>query len=165
MHNDAKYFVGKGPQLETKKREAHLSAYIDEAIRQAMRDRPREVANNHTAIYHRSFPIGSALAEVFAHRSIKSGGGPLSLVHVIEQLIGKIPAETPEQQARRGILCGLCWEIGAILKLGGNGGFRFNVDDEGTMFMAGVRRSRHSDARMVIELAKDDECESEFQES
>lgn len=35
MLNDARNFAAQDPQIETMKREAHLSAYIAEAIRQA----------------------------------------------------------------------------------------------------------------------------------
>ena len=57
MDNDARHLAGKAPQLETKKREARLSAYVDEAIRQALRDQPAELHNNSSALYYRSFPM------------------------------------------------------------------------------------------------------------
>ncbi|QBQ97897.1 hypothetical protein [Paraburkholderia pallida] len=158
MHNDAKHFAEKAPQLETEKREADFSAYVDEAIRQALRDQPADLPNNSTVIYHRSFPIGSALADIFTHRTARDdiGLGP-SIAHLIEKLAGlSVPDETPEQQARRALLCGFCWEIAGLLKLGANGGFQFNVHDEGLMLMNGVRKGRASDARIVRGEARHD---------
>jgi hypothetical protein len=155
MHDDTRHFADKA-RLETQQRRAGLEAYVEEAIRQAMRNRPREVANDRAAIYHRSFPIGKALADIFTHRAVVSNG-PLSLIHVIEWLIGEIPSESPEQQVRRGILAGLCWELGATLQMGGKGGIHFNVHDEGRMLMGGVRRSRDCDARMICELTESDD--------
>lgn len=157
MHNDAKHFAEKAPQLETEKREAHFSAYIDEAIRQALRDQPAELPNNSTVIYFRSFPIGSALADIFTHRAAHDDG-LLSLVAVIERLTGApVPHETPEQRARRGILCGLCWQLVELLRMGGSGGFQFNVHDEGRMLMNGVRKSRAADERIVREMTSEDD--------
>lgn len=108
-----------------------------------------------TVIYHRSFPIGSALADIFAHRV--AGADGTSLFCLLTQLIDiSIPDETPEQQARRGILCGLCGEIATLLSLGSKGGFSFNLQDEGRMLMNGVRRGREVDARIVRDMTSED---------
>ncbi|MFL9907373.1 hypothetical protein [Paraburkholderia sp. RL17-337-BIB-A] len=157
MHNDARHFSENTPQLETEKREAHFSAYVDEAIRQALRDQPAELPNDSTVIYHRSFPIGSALADIFTHRAVRDGH-PLSLIQVIDQLTdASVPDETPEQQARRGILCGLCWELVGILNMGGKGGFKFNMHDEGRMLMDGVQRGREADTRVARAMTEEED--------
>ncbi|WP_175691628.1 hypothetical protein [Burkholderia anthina] len=148
--------AGQASQLEIKKREADLSAYVDEAIRQALRDQPHEPHNDLTVIYQRSHPIGSALADIFTHRAVR-GGLPPSLIYVIEQLIGEpFRSETPEQEVRRGLLFGLCWQLTATLKMGGNGGFEFAGHDEGRMLMNGVRHGHSGDAAVVRAMTADD---------
>lgn len=119
MHNDARHLSETTPQLETAQRRASLSAYIDEAIRQALRDQPAELPNDSTVIYHRSFPVGATLADIFAHRAVRDGW-PLSLITVIEKLTGaSLSRDTPEQAARRAILSGLCWQLTDLLQMGG----------------------------------------------
>lgn len=160
MHNDARHFADKAPQLETEKREARLSAYVDEAIRQALRDQPAELPNNSTVLYHRSFPIGAALADIYAHRA--AGADAPSLFYLIERLVGtSVPDETPEQNVRRALLCGLCGEIATLLSMGGKGGFVCNHHDEGRALMDGVRRGREADERIVRAMLSDDD-ESDF---
>lgn len=165
MHNDTKCFAGQGPQLETAQRSASFSAYVDEAVRQALRNQPAELPNDSTVLYHRSFPIGSALADIFAHR-VACDDGMLSLIYLIEQLTGiSVPDETPEQKARRGILCGLCWQLVGLLRMGANTGFKFNTHDEGRMLMSGVRRGRSSDAGIVRAMFNGSTADDELTEA
>jgi len=160
MHNDARHLFEKTPQLETKQQCARFSAYVDEAIRQALRDQPAELPNDSAVLYHRSFPVGSALADIFAYRAVRDGL-PLSLINVIEQLTGaSVPSETLEQEARRAVLAGICWRLTELLNMGGNGGFKFNVHDEGRMLMNGVRRGRSGDAEIVRVMTEDDESDA-----
>ncbi len=160
MHNDARNFSEKMP-LETQERQAHFNAYIKEAIRQALRQQPAEMRDNSTVLYHRAFPIGSALADIFAHRAVRDGW-PITLLGAIEVLMGaSIPGETPEQQARRGILCGLFWQLTGLLKMGGNNGFQFNVHDESAMLMSGVRKGRSGDAEIIRMMTAEDDDTAE----
>lgn len=151
--------AGTCKPLASRKREARLSAYVDEAIRQALRDQPTELPNDSTVLYHRSYPIGSALADIFAHRAAGADGP--SLFFLLEKLLGtSLPHETPDHQARRGILCGLCNEIATLLYLGGKGGFSFNLHDEGRMLMNGVRKGRSGDAGIVRAMTETDDSDS-----
>jgi hypothetical protein len=142
MHNDARHFSERVAGLETKSKRASFNAYVKEAVRQSLRDQPKAFHNDSTVIYHRAFPIGS-------------------LVHVIEQLFGAdTPSKTPEEVARRAILCGLCWQITDLIKMGGKGGFGFVNHDEGRALMNGVRYGRSGDAGIVSALIEDDDGES-----
>ena len=155
----------KSIRLEEQGRKAALSAFVDESLRKTLREQPREIANDHTFIYHRGFPIGSALADIFAHRcSEQEEEGPTGLYYLIREIIGMQhfdAASSPEAAARYALLSGFCWELGDLLRLGANGGFRFKHHDESAMLVRGISRSRDGDHVLTAQLLQPDDEDEE----
>jgi hypothetical protein len=146
--------------LEKAVRKAHISVFTDEALRQSLRQQPREIANNSTFIYGRAFPIGSALADIFVHRCTEmEEEGPTGLAWLIKKLVGsEIESESsPDAAARHALLSGFCWEIGNLLRLGGNGGFHFKHHDESAMLADGIIRGRERDGARATELLQSED--------
>ncbi|MFM0363722.1 hypothetical protein [Paraburkholderia sediminicola] len=148
------------PCLEKNRRKVHVNVFVDEALRQSLRQQPREIANNSTFIYGRAFPIGSALADIFVHRCTEmEEEGPTGLAWLIEKLVrSEIDgASSPEAAARHALFSGFCWEIGNLLRLGGNGGFRFKHHDESAMLANGIVRGREGDGDLAAQLLQPDD--------
>jgi len=125
--------------LKKSRRKVRVDSYVKKGLRYAMGN-----YTDRTVLYHSSFPVGQGIAHIVAYRLVK-GEVSLGLMATIEEILGELlPADTPEQAARRGILAGLCWDIEAMLRMGGKSGFHFLCDDENQMFDESLRKSKAS---------------------
>ncbi|CAJ0797284.1 hypothetical protein [Ralstonia holmesii] len=133
--------------FETPGSEVTLGACVSEAVRQAQVG----CYANGTAIYAGGVELGASVAGIAVRRLLKEED-PSILFGVVEDVLGfKLPDDTPEQSARRAVLCGLLFEIGMVLESAGNR-LEFSGHDDAEIFSDGVRRCRDE---AVIALAKD----------
>ncbi len=75
-----------------------------------------DAAVDEATLFHRTFPLGEALGEVFKRRAA-SGKRPLGLIDLIAALARDVGDGT-EERARQALLAGLCWNLEGVVAVG-----------------------------------------------
>lgn len=128
---------GEVQGVEAEARGVGLGDYVGRAIRLAQIDGDDDGA----ATYAGGFELGASVAGIAVRRLIEESD-PSLLAGVVERVLGfSLPSETAEESARRAVLCGLLFEIGAVLEAAGDR-LAFSGGDDEEIFGHGARNCR-----------------------
>jgi hypothetical protein len=135
--------------FESPVRKIPLGAYVSEAVHQSQIG----CDANGTAIFAGGVELGASVAGIAVKRLLEEQD-PSILFGVVEKVLGfSLSDGTPEQSARRAVLCGLLSEIGTVFESAGNR-LEFSGRDDAEIFSDGVRRCRDAAAAALVETAK-----------
>ena len=102
-----------------------------------------DAAVDEVAMFHRTFPLGEALGELFRRRAA-SGKRPLGLVDLVEALApdARAVGDGTEARARQALLAGLCWNLEGVVAVGSRLTREFGELPDGDPLDAAHERAR-----------------------
>ena len=102
-----------------------------------------DAAVDEVTMFHRTFPLGEALGELFRRQAV-SGKRPLGLIDLIEALAPDAQAvgDGAEERARQALLAGLCWNLEGVVAVGSRLTREFGELPDGDPLDAAHERAR-----------------------
>ena len=116
---------------------------VAEALAHAV-DGAGDATADAAALYHRTFPLGEAIGELFKRRAAR-GSRPLGLAELIAALAPAADevCDGACAQARQALLAGLCWNLEDVVALGSRLRDEFGQLPPGDPLDAARARARH----------------------